>query len=121
MSSLRSKLIRLAFENPELRGDIMPLIKEAGRDEIEWAEGEILTPHKKEIDALISSFLRDAQRLFHDVQATTKKTTKGVQGGDKVQPRDIEAAFRKYIEHRAGQDVLSDLLTKAIVHGDYIL
>lgn len=30
MSDLRSKLIRLAHQNPELRGEILPLLKEAG-------------------------------------------------------------------------------------------
>ena len=33
MSDLRSKLIRLAHQNPELRADILPLLKEAGSKE----------------------------------------------------------------------------------------
>ena len=29
MSDLRNRIIRLAYENPELRGDLLPLVKEA--------------------------------------------------------------------------------------------
>jgi len=30
MSKIRSQMIRLAYENPELRADLLPLLKEAG-------------------------------------------------------------------------------------------
>jgi hypothetical protein len=36
---LRKQLIRLAHENPELRSDLLPLLKEGGRRDLPYTEG----------------------------------------------------------------------------------
>jgi hypothetical protein len=47
MSSLRSKLIRLAHQNPSLRADILPLLKEAGSKEASGGLIEYVLPLSK--------------------------------------------------------------------------
>ena len=57
MSDLRSKLIRLAHQNPELRADLLPLLKEAGSKE---ASG----------DGLIEYVLPrgEVERVYHSLE-----------------------------------------------------
>ena len=40
MNNLREKVIRLAHENPELRKDLLPLLKEAGRTQTYGVAGQ---------------------------------------------------------------------------------
>ena len=53
MSDLRSKLIRLAHSNPELRDDLLPLIKEAARGSQIWAR----------YNKMASKCMKDANKL----------------------------------------------------------
>lgn len=55
MSNLRNKLIRLAHGKPELRGDLLPLIREAASDNAEklfenWYSGNKRTSAKALLD-----------------------------------------------------------------------
>ena len=58
MSELRSKLIRLAHNNPELREDLLPLLKLGGRDD-QWFKDENF--RREKYYAVRDAVLKDIQ------------------------------------------------------------
>ena len=70
MSDLRNKLIRLAHEKPELRGYLLPLLKEASRNEQKiksFIEDEIEAqslPRSRAIDKLFNEFGDDPNEFI---------------------------------------------------------
>ena len=89
MSNLRNKLIKLAFDNPELRSDILPLLKESARrihidpSILNEAEKAVLDSVRKKLrkpssprSSLMSSYMRDT----HLEGEVTVVSLKGVSG-----------------------------------------
>ena len=62
MSSLRNKVIRLAHENPELRKDLLPLLKEAKGQPMAFALGSFGREDVKEVERKVEKIIARSYR-----------------------------------------------------------
>lgn len=71
MSDLRSKLIRLAHQNPELRADILPLLKEAAVDADNFATW--MKTYEEQLKQTVQKYPEEYAYGVDEVPAVVKK------------------------------------------------
>lgn len=70
--TLRSKLIRLANEHPEFRGDLLPILKEAAISDAAHAAGDPLVKIEGAINSAENKMVSAIQKLDEKDQADAK-------------------------------------------------
>lgn len=92
MSDLRNKLIRLAHQNPALRADLLPLLKQAARDEVtHYIVTTYLDDKGKEKtskDSWLSSFGKPTKANFEKI------VSKGFEDKSEGTPTEAKLVFR---------------------------
>lgn len=110
MSNLRNKIIRLAHENPELRKDLLPLIKQSGDfTKTEWEAHKKKHPGAEEKDHNITDGGKEKGGENKSESKQTSNYSKNV-GGLKSWVEDEMSAesFQKELDERFDSLVKSD-------------
>lgn len=109
--SLRNKLIRLAYENPSLRGDILPLIKSAKKVQVVNREtGNTVSVNEETLKD------PEKKKLYAPVEENSEKNDDGASGSSSAPKSNIfkeqskrKSDLEKWVEENDVDDILSEL------------
>lgn len=109
--SLRNKLIRLAYEQPQLRADILPLIKSAKKVQVVNREtGNTVSVNEETLKD------PEKKKLYAPVEENSEKNDDGASGSSSASKSNIfkeqskrKSDLEKWVEENDVDDILSEL------------
>lgn len=130
MSNLRSRVIRLAHDHPELRHDLLPLLREAATKDTEIRESMVddvinvaeTSDHRK-LKTHVAEFVHDFVALglkYNKIVGSLVEQVEGWYPPNKVDRNLLEKKIKPVIEDYWGGDPGLDVLAKILARGRYI-